>query len=76
MKPTRRPSRPNFSSGPCAKRPGWSPAALEGAAVGRAHLSALGQDKIAEATRRMRAVLRIPETHRVAIVPGSDTGAV
>ena len=76
MKPTRRPNRPHFSSGPCAKRPGWSTAALAGAAVGRAHLSTVGQAKIAEACRRMRAVLGIPESHRIAIVPGSDTGAV
>jgi len=76
MKPARRPDRPHFSSGPCAKRPGWSPDVLAGATVGRAHLSAAGQAKIAEAARRMRAVLAIPETHRIAIVPGSDTGAV
>ena len=76
MKPSRRPDRPHFSSGPCVKRPGWSPAALVGAAVGRGHFSARGQAKIAEVLRRMRAVLGIPEAHRIAIVPGSDTGAV
>ena len=76
MKPSRRPDRPHFSSGPCAKRPGWSPDALAGAAVGRAHLSAVGQAKIAEASQRMRDVLGVPESHRIAIVPGSDTGAV
>ena len=75
MKPSRRPERPHFSSGPCAKRPGWSPDALAGAAVGRGHFSAPAQAKIAEALRRMRAVLDIPESHRIAIVPGSDTGA-
>ena len=76
MKPTIRPARPDFSSGPCAKRPGWTPEALKDAATGRSHRSKLGKKKIAEAIDRTRAVLGIPADYRVGIVPASDTGAV
>ncbi len=76
MKPTIRPARPDFSSGPCAKRPGWTPEALKDAATGRSHRSKLGKKKIAEAIDRTRALLGIPADYRVGIVPASDTGAV
>ncbi|HYM73424.1 MAG TPA: phosphoserine transaminase [Stellaceae bacterium] len=76
MKPTRRPANPCFSSGPCAKRPGWSPAALSGALVGRSHRAAIGLKQLVEVIERSRAVLRIPADYRVGVVPASDTGAV
>ncbi len=76
MKPNMRPARPDFSSGPCAKRPGWTPEVLKDAAVGRSHRSKLGKKKIVEAVDRTRAVLGIPADYRIAIVPASDTGAV
>ena len=76
MKPATRPSNPNFSSGPCAKRPGWSTAVLEGALIGRYHRSVPGRAKLAEVIARTRAVLRVPDDYRIAIVPASDTGAV
>jgi phosphoserine aminotransferase len=76
MKPTRRPARPYFSSGPCAKRPGWSLAALEKALVGRSHRSKPGKAAINEVVARSRAILGIPADWKVAVVPASDTGAV
>jgi len=75
-KPPERPSRPFFSSGPCAKRPGWSPDALAGAVLGRSHRSAAGKAKLAEVIDRSRTLLQMPEDYRLAIVPASDTGAV
>jgi phosphoserine aminotransferase len=74
--PAVRPANPNFSSGPCSKRPGWSLDALSGAALGRSHRSKLGKAKLAEAIALTREVLEVPATHLIAIVPGSDTGAV
>ena len=76
MKPTIRPANPNFSSGPCTKRPGWTPAALSGALVGRSHRSAPGKEKLLEVIRKSRRLLGMPEDWRLAIVPASDTGAV
>jgi phosphoserine aminotransferase len=76
MKPNMRPARPDFSSGPCAKRPGWTPEALKDAATGRSHRSKTGKKKIVEAVDRSRALLGIPADYRVGIVPASDTGAV
>ncbi|MGH8429826.1 MAG: phosphoserine transaminase, partial [Solimonas sp.] len=76
MKPNMRPARPDFSSGPCAKRPGWTPEVLKDAATGRSHRSKLGKKKIVEAVDRTRAVLGIPADYHVGIVPASDTGAV
>ena len=76
MKPNARPRRPQFSSGPCAKRPGWTPAVLDDAVLGRSHRSADGKARLKEVIDRTRAVLRVPDAHRVGIVPGSDTGAV
>ncbi|MCR9221602.1 MAG: phosphoserine transaminase [Alphaproteobacteria bacterium] len=75
-RPLKRPACPNFSSGPCAKRPGWSPAVLGGALVGRSHRSAPGKKKLAEVIERTRAILQIPDDYRIGIVPASDTGAV
>jgi len=74
--PRVRPQNPNFSSGPCSKRPGWSLDALKDAALGRSHRSPLGKAKLKEAIDLTREVLEVPTSHRIAIVPGSDTGAV
>ncbi|MEN3951583.1 phosphoserine transaminase [Iodidimonas sp. SYSU 1G8] len=76
MKPTERPRSPFFSSGPCAKRPGWSVDALKDACIGRSHRSKLGKAKLQEAIDRTRAVLGVPADYRIGIVPASDTGAV
>lgn len=73
--PSTRPHQPCFSSGPCAKRPGWTPAALTDAAVGRSHRAKIGKAKLAEVIERSRTVLGIPDDYRVGIVPASDTGA-
>ncbi len=75
-KPAMRPARPEFSSGPCAKRPGWTAANLEGAAVGRSHRSKIGKSRLKEAIDQTRAVLQVPEDFLIGIVPASDTGAV
>ena len=76
MKPTRRPANPCFSSGPCAKRPGWSPDVLAGALLGRSHRSSIGLARLVEIIERSRALLRMPADYRLGIVAGSDTGAV
>ncbi len=76
MKPTQRPSCPNFSSGPCAKRPGWNLAALGDVLVGRSHRSKAGKAKLAEVIDRSKAILGLPDDWRLGIVPASDTGAV
>jgi phosphoserine aminotransferase len=75
-RPAVRPARPFFSSGPCAKRPGWTPEALKDACLGRSHRSKPGKAKLKEAIDRTRAILRVPADYRIAIVAGSDTGAV
>lgn len=75
-RPTQRPRVPHFSSGPCAKRPGWTPAALADAALGRSHRSPLGKAKLGRAIDLSRAVLQVPAEYRIGIVPASDTGAV
>ncbi len=75
-RPTQRPRVPHFSSGPCAKRPGWTPAALADAALGRSHRSPLGKAKLGRAIDLTRAVLQVPAEYRIGIVPASDTGAV
>ena len=74
--PAVRPRNPCFSSGPCAKRPGWSLAALEGACLGRSHRAKAGKAKLAAVIERSRALLGMPDDYRLAIVPASDTGAV
>ncbi|WP_374573808.1 phosphoserine transaminase [Phenylobacterium sp.] len=75
-KPAMRPARPEFSSGPCAKRPGWTPENLQNAVLGRSHRSKLGKGRLKEAIDRTRAVLEVPDDYLVGIVAGSDTGAV
>ena len=75
-RPAVRPARPFFSSGPCAKRPGWAPEALKDAVLGRSHRSKAGKAKLKEAIDRTRDVLRVPKDYRIGIVAGSDTGAV
>jgi len=75
-RPAVRPARPFFSSGPCAKRPGWTPEALKGALVGRSHRSKPGKAKLKDAIERTRKLLGVPADYRIGIVPASDTGAV
>ncbi|HYZ33923.1 MAG TPA: phosphoserine transaminase [Crenalkalicoccus sp.] len=75
-RPPTRPRNPCFASGPCAKRPGWSLAALEGALLGRSHRAAAPKSRLAEVIERSRALLGLPEGWRLGIVPASDTGAV
>jgi phosphoserine aminotransferase len=74
-KPDARPARPYFSSGPCAKPPGWAPEKLATASLGRSHRSKLGKARLQHAIDLMRDLLGLPDTHRIGIVPGSDTGA-
>src|SRR6201996_3802580 len=76
MKPGVRPAIPHFSSGPCAKRPGWSLQALIDASLGRSHRAKIGRAKLKRAIDLTREVLEIPASHRIGIVPASDTGAV
>jgi phosphoserine aminotransferase len=75
-KPAVRPSVPHFSSGPCAKRPGWTPQNLKDAALGRSHRAKLGKAKLKLAIDLTREVLEVPKDYRIGIVPASDTGAV
>ena len=74
--PAARPANPRFSSGPCAKRPGWTLDALGDAPLGRSHRAKVGKTKLAQAIEDTRAVLGVPADYRIGIVPGSDTGAV
>ena len=76
MRPTHRPLNPCFSSGPCAKRPGWNVEALGAAPLGRSHRGTLGKARLAEVIERTRDILQIPADYRIGIVPASDTGAV
>ena len=75
-KPALRPLVPHFSSGPCAKRPGWSLSALTDALLGRSHRSKIGKAKLKRAIELTREVLEVPANYRIGIVPASDTGAV
>lgn len=75
-KPDSRPARPHFSSGPCAKPPGWSAEKLDTRVLGRSHRSKLGKNRLQYAIDLTREILQVPDTHRIAIVPASDTGAV
>jgi len=74
--PAIRPKRPHFSSGPCAKPPGWSPQALDISALGRSHRGAIGKAKLQNAIERTHKLLRLPQDYRLGIVPASDTGAM
>jgi phosphoserine aminotransferase len=76
MKPTQKPANPCFSSGPCAKRPGWSVDALKGAALGRSHRAKIGKAKLEEVITKSKAVLGMPADWVLGIVPASDTGAI
>jgi phosphoserine aminotransferase len=76
QKPALRPANPNFSSGPCAKRPGWSAQALDMSALGRSHRAKVGKDRLEQAIALTREVLQVPADYRIGIVPASDTGAV
>ena len=76
MKPNSRPANPSFSSGPCAKRPGWSVSALSAGLFGRSHRSKPGKAKLKEVVDRSRRLLGVPQGYRLGIVPASDTGAV
>ncbi|MCA0402059.1 MAG: phosphoserine transaminase [Proteobacteria bacterium] len=71
-----RPRTPNFSSGPCAKRPGWSLKALKDAPLGRSHRAKVGKAKLKQALDLTREILQVPADYRIGIVPASDTGAV
>ncbi|MCO4092372.1 MAG: phosphoserine transaminase [Sphingorhabdus sp.] len=73
--PAVKPARPFFSSGPCAKPPGWSPEKLQTESLGRSHRAKIGKSRLQLAIDLMREVLQVPDTHRIGIVPASDTGA-
>lgn len=74
-KPATTPARPYFSSGPCAKPPGWSADRLNSVSLGRSHRSKIGKQRLQYCIDLMRELLKLPDTHRIGIVPGSDTGA-
>src|SRR3954467_11084544 len=74
-KPDRRPARPYFSSGPCAKPPGWAPEKLATGSLGRSHRSKLGKARLSHCIDLMRELLRLPATHRIGMRSRSDTGA-
>ncbi len=76
MQPTHKPACANFSSGPCAKRPGWTPDTLKNAALGRSHRAKIGKAKLKLAIDLTREILAVPQDYRIGIVPASDTGAV
>src|SRR5882757_6625967 len=76
MKPSQKPANSNFSSGPCAKRPGWSLDALKNAALGRSHRAKIGKQKLKQAIDLTREVLEVPADYLIGIVPASDTGAM
>jgi len=76
MQPDLKPTTPNFSSGPCTKRPNWSPIVLANACLGRSHRSAEGKERLLAAIEGTREILQVPDDYRIAIVPASDTGAV
>ncbi|MDY0070180.1 MAG: phosphoserine transaminase [Porticoccaceae bacterium] len=76
MKPSVKPANPNFSSGPCSKRPGYDLAALDTRSLGRSHRAAIGKDLLGKACSRTAEILGLPEGYRVGVVPASDTGAV
>jgi phosphoserine aminotransferase len=73
--PELRPARPYFSSGPCAKPPGWDASKIATESLGRSHRAKIGKTRLAYCIDLMREMLQLPDTHRIGIVPGSDTGA-
>ena len=75
-KPQTKPNRPHFSSGPCAKPPGWSTDKLDTSALGRSHRGAIGKARLEQAIERTHRLLQLPADYRLGIVPASDTGAV
>jgi phosphoserine aminotransferase len=75
VKPQGKPARPYFSSGPCAKPPGWAADKLKTESLGRSHRAKIGKTRLQYCVDLMREVLQLPDTHRIGIVPGSDTGA-
>jgi phosphoserine aminotransferase len=75
-RPTKRPERPLFSSGPCAKRPGWTLASLTHAPLGRSHRATIGKARLADVIDLSREILGIPADYRIGIMPASDTGAI
>ncbi|MFL6850237.1 MAG: phosphoserine transaminase [Sphingomicrobium sp.] len=75
-RPNTRPARPHFSSGPCAKPPGWNAQSLDTSALGRSHRGAIGKAKLQAAIERTHALLRLPHDYKLGIVPASDTGAM
>jgi phosphoserine aminotransferase len=75
-RPGTKPARPFFSSGPCAKPPGWDASKLQTACLGRSHRAKIGKSRLQLSIDLMREVLQVPDTHRIGIVPGSDTGAI
>lgn len=75
-KPSIKPQNPNFSSGPCAKRPGWSFKNLEHALLGRSHRSSAGKERLKRVIEEQRRLLNLPDDYRLGIVPASDTGAI
>ncbi len=75
-KPAPRPSNPCFSSGPCAKRPGWTPEVLQNAVLGRSHRAKIGKQRLNEVIDQSREILGLPDDYVIGIVPASDTGAV
>ncbi len=76
QRPAHKPANPCFSSGPCAKRPGWTVDALKGTPVGRSHRASLGVKKIMEVIDKSKAILGMPKDYVLAVVPASDTGAI
>ena len=75
MKPTTKPQNPNFSSGPCSKRPGWTLNSLNNVAIGRSHRAKIGKEKLHAVIEKSRDILGIPQDYAIGIVPASDTGA-
>ena len=76
VKPSSKPSNPNFSSGPCAKRPGWDINVLKNSQIGRSHRSKECKKKLNEVIVKSKQILKLPDSYTLAIMPGSNTGAL
>ena len=74
-KPSSKPTNPNFSSGPCAKRPGWELSVLKDTPIGRSHRSKECKDKLNQAIVKSKEILKLPDSYALAIMTGSNTGA-